>query len=115
VKEETNIRQELATIVQDLPAERVKIAVIEWLSLEKGDIADLKQNLFLKAESNQSQMIYGAIDINGDFTPLSEEEMIAQSSEALNEYKLHGCGVSQQSMSKWAASLGTDGELPCPK
>jgi hypothetical protein len=49
VKEETDIRQELATIVRDLPAERVKTAVIEWLGREKGDIADLKQNLSTEA------------------------------------------------------------------
>jgi hypothetical protein len=115
VKKETNIRQELATILRDLPAEKVKTAVIEWLGTEKGDIADLKQNLSLESETNQSHMVYGAIDVNGDFTHLSEEEMITQSLEALNEYQLHGRSVSQQTMSEWGDSLGTDDELPCPR
>jgi hypothetical protein len=115
VKEETDIRQELATIVRDLPAERVKTAVIEWLGREKGDIADLKQNLSTETYSSQPQIVYGAINTNGNFTPLSESEMIAQSSDALNEYQLHGRGVSQQAMSEWADSLGTDNELPCPR
>lgn len=114
MKEETNIRQELATIVRDLPAEKVKTAVIEWLGREKGDIADLKQNLSTEY-SNQLPMVRSAIDSNGDFTPKSESEMIAQSLEALNEYQLHGRSVSQQAMSEWADSLGTDDELPCPR
>ncbi|MDJ0746733.1 MAG: hypothetical protein QNJ32_25705 [Xenococcaceae cyanobacterium MO_167.B27] len=115
MKEETNIRHELASILQDLPAEKVKTAVIKWLSTEKGDIADLKQNLSLDNESNESQMIYGSIDTNLDFIPLTSEEMITQSLEALNEYQLHRRGVSQQAMENWAASLGTDDELPCPR
>lgn len=115
MKEETNIRHELAAIVQDLPAEKVKTAVLQWLGTEKGDIADLKQNLSLEPESKESQMVYGAIDTNLDFTPLTEEEMIAQSLEALNEYQQSGRGVSQQTMENWVASLGTDEELPCPR
>ena len=59
----------------------------------------------MKEESNQSQMVYGAIDTNLDFTPLTEEEMIVQSDNALNEYQQSGCGISQQAMSEWAASL----------
>jgi hypothetical protein len=98
VREETKIRQELATYLQDVPAEKVKIAVIKWLGQEKSDIADLRQNLSLELESNSSSMIYGSIDTNGDFTPLTEEEMIAHSSHALNEYRLHKRGVSQQEM-----------------
>lgn len=115
MKEETNIRQELATILRDLPAEKVKTAVIKWLGTEKGDIADLKYNLSLESESNQSHIVYGAIDVNGDFTPLSEEEMITQSLEALNEYQLHRRDVSQQTMSEWANNLGSDDELPCTR
>ena len=113
MKEETNIRHELAAIVRELPAEKVKTAVLQWLGTGKGDIADLKQNLSLEPES--SQMVYGAIDTNLDFTPLTEEEMIAQSLEALNEYQQSGRGVSQQTMDNWVASLGTDEELPCPR
>jgi len=115
VREETNIRQELAALLQDLPAEKVKTAVLKWLGTEKGDIGDLKQNLSLEPESNQEQMIYGAIDTNLDFTALTEEEMITQSLEALNEYQQSSHGVSQQAMENWAASLGTDDELPCPR
>lgn len=110
VKEETNIRHELAAIVRDLPAEKVKNAVLQWLGTEKSDIADLKQNLSL-----EPQMVYGAIDTNLDFTPLTEEEMIAQSLEVLNEYQESGRGISQQTMENWVASLGTDEELPCPR
>ena len=115
MKEETKIRQELAVILQDLPAEKVKTAVLNWLGTEKGDLAHLKQNLSLESESNQDQMIYGGIDTNLHFTPLTEEEMIAQSLEALNEYQQSGRGVSQQVMENWVASFGTDDELPCPR
>ncbi len=114
MKEDSQIRQKLATYVRDLPAEKVKTAVIEWLSTE-GDIADLKQNLSLELERDESPTIYGAIDTNLDFIPLTEEEMIAQSSDALNEYQLHRRSVSQHQMEQWAAGLGTDDELPCPK
>jgi hypothetical protein len=52
-------------------------------------------------------MIYGSIDSNLHFCPLSEEEMISQSLETLNEYRQSGQCVSQQAMSEWADSLGT--------
>lgn len=115
MKEDSKIRQELATYVRDLPAEKVKTAVIEWLSMEEGNIADLEQNLSLELERDESAIIYGAIDINLFFIPLTEEEMIAQSIDALDEYQLDGRSVSQQKMEQWAASLGTDDELPCPR
>jgi hypothetical protein len=115
VTKETKIRQELATYLQDLPAEKVKTAVIKWLGTGTEDIADLRQNLSLEIESNEPQMIYGSIDSNLNFSPLTEEEMISQSLEALNEYQQSGQGVSQQAMSEWADSLGTDDELSCPR
>ena len=59
----------------------------------------------MKEENNQSQMVYGAIDTNLNFTPLTKEEMIVQSLYALNEYQQSGCGISQQAMSEWVASL----------
>lgn len=113
--EPTNIRQELAARVQDLPAETVKAAVLKWLATEQGDIADLKPHLSLESESNQEQMVYGEIDANLNFTPLTEEEMIAQSLEALNLYQQSGGGSTQSAITNWAASLGTDNSLPCPR
>jgi hypothetical protein len=105
VREETKIRQELANYLQDLPAEKVKTAIIKWLVMGKEDITDLRQNLSLEIESNEPQMIYGSIDFNLNFSPLTEEEMISQSLEALNEYRQSGQCVSQQAMSEWADSL----------
>lgn len=115
MKEDSKIRQELAISIEDLPAEEVKAAIIQWLNKKEGNIADLKQNLFLEKEYDNSATIYGTTDNNLNFVPLTEEEMIAQSVDVLNKYQLDKRSISHQKIEQWAASLGTDNELPCPK
>lgn len=105
MKENSKIRKEIVSYIRDLPAEKVKTVVIEWLNTEEGNIADLKQNLALETEKSESVSMYDATDINLNFIPLTEEEMIAQSLNVLDRYNVDKHGVSQEKMEQLADSL----------
>ncbi len=111
MREETNIRHELAVRIHDLPAEKIKQAVLKWLDTKEGSLWDLEQTLV--QEINQSQIVYGSIDNHNNFVPLNEEEMVAQSLEALDEFQQTGQRISQKTMESWVQNLGTDQQLSC--
>ena len=113
MREETNIRYELAVLINDLPAEKLKQAVLKWLDTKEGNLWDLEQTLV--QETNQPQMVYGSIDNHDNFVPLNEEEMVAQSLEALDEFQKTGRSTSQKMMESWVESLGTEKQFPCPQ
>ncbi|MDJ0901609.1 MAG: hypothetical protein QNJ55_22660 [Xenococcus sp. MO_188.B8] len=113
MREETNIRHELAVRIHGLPAEQIKQAVLKWLDTKEGSLWDLEQTLV--QETNQPQMVYGSIDNQNNFVPLDEEEMVAQSLEALDEFQRTGRSISQKTMESWVESLGTDKQFPCPQ
>lgn len=110
MREETPIRQKLAARLQDLPAEQVKQAMLQWLDEGDGNLEDLEQNLNLAR-----QVVYGTIDGEDRFVPLTEDEMVEQSLQALAEYQESGRTISQETMEDWVYSLGTDRQLPCPQ
>ncbi len=113
MREETNIRHELAVRIHGLPAEQIKQAVLKWLDTKEGSLWDLEQTLV--QEINQSQIVYGSIDNHNNFVPLNEEEMVAQSLEALDEFQQTGQSISQKTMESWVQNLGTDKQFPCPQ
>lgn len=51
MQEDPDIRHELTAMVRDLPAEQIKVAILKWLG-EKGNLADLEQELVLKQKSH---------------------------------------------------------------
>ena len=112
MREETDIRHELAVRIHDLPAERIKQAMLKWLDTE-GNLEDLEQTLV--QETNQPQIVYGSIDNDNNFVPLTKQEMVAQSLEALDEFQKTGKSISQSTMESWVQSLGTDQQFPCPQ
>ena len=111
MREETNIRHELAVRIHDLPAEQIKQAVLKWLDTKEGSLWDLEQTL--EQEANQPQMVYGSIDNDNNFVPLNEQEMVAQSLEALDEFQQTGQRISQKTMESWVQNLGTDQQFSC--
>ena len=58
---------------------------------------------------------YGAIDDQGNFQPLTEAEMAAQSLKVLQDYQQNRDGVSYDRASEWLNSIGSENPLPCPK
>ena len=110
MREDTNIRQKLATQLRDLPAEQVKQAMLQWLDRDDGSLEDLEQSLDL-----ERLVVYGTIKNDNAFVPLTEEEMIAQSLEALEDYQQSVGRISSETMEDWANSLGTDRQYPCPQ
>ena len=113
MREETNIRHELAIRIHDLPAEQIKQAVLKWLDIKEGNLWDLEQTLV--QETDQPQMFYGSIDNDNNFVPLNEQEMVAQSLEALDEFRQTGKSISQKTMESWVENLGTDQQFSCPQ
>ena len=111
--EEANIRTELAARIQHLPAEQIKRAVLQWLGTEEGDLMDLEQTL--TQDTHQPQMVYGTVDHHNTFVPLTDEEMIAQSLESLEEYQQSGHSIPATTMESWVDSLDSDNPLPCPQ
>ncbi|MEG5172102.1 hypothetical protein [Microcoleus sp. B3-D7] len=59
--------------------------------------------------------ITGEIDTAKKFQPLSEEQKIAQSLAALQDYQTNKTGIGHDRVKQWADSLGLDRELPCPQ
>ncbi|MEM9271599.1 MAG: hypothetical protein AAGA80_01365 [Cyanobacteria bacterium P01_F01_bin.143] len=59
-------------------------------------------------ESNPPQMVYGSINNDNNFVPLTEREMVAQSLEALDEFQKTGKSISQKTIESWIENLGTD-------
>ena len=113
MREETNIRHELAVHIHDLPAEQIKQALLKWLDNKEGSLWDLEQTLV--QETNQTQMVYGSIDNDNNFVPLNEKEMVVQSLEALDEFQQTGKSISQKNMESWVENLGTDQQFSCPQ
>ena len=57
MQQDADIRHELTAIVQNLPAEQIKVAVLKWLGKD-GDLADLEHELELE-QKNVSPLFDG--------------------------------------------------------
>jgi hypothetical protein len=112
-------RNQMAKHVQALNGDQVKDLVIGWLLETEGQINDFTELLEANIEENRLQMeddgVYGDLDEDLDFQPLTEEEMVAKSLDVLAEYKRTGIGIPHERVQEWLDSLGTENPLPCPR
>ena len=109
-------RQEIAEQVRGLTGEQVKTLVLNWLSATEASLVDFEQLLENEYTqiSHEETTIYGELDETLEFHPLTEEQMIQKSLDALEEYRATGDGVSHHQIQEWVDSLGSDSVLPCP-
>ncbi|MEG4394971.1 hypothetical protein [Microcoleus sp. BROC3] len=59
--------------------------------------------------------ITGEIDTANEFQPLREEQTIAKSLAALQDYQTNKTAIEHNRVKQWADSLGIDRELPGPQ
>ena len=114
----SHIRQQIVDHLRNLPGEQVKSLVLDWLTDSDGNLETFDRLLADQAvavDAMNAALTFGELDSNLHFQPLSETEMVQKSREALEDYQRTGKGISHQQVWEWAASLGTDDELPCPK
>jgi hypothetical protein len=97
--------------LQAMPDDQVKLLMMAWL---QDDLLVLQQ-FTSWVETTQPELKWGQIDSDLNFQPLTDDEMIAQSLATLRLYQTSAQGISQNKMTAWAESLGTDYELPCPQ
>ncbi len=57
----------------------------------------------------------GSIDNDNNFVALKEQEMVAQSLEALDEFQQTDQSIAQKTMESWVENLGTDQQFSCPQ
>lgn len=114
----SHIQQQIVDHLRNLPGERVKALVLDWLTDSDGNLEAFDRLLAdqsVAADAMNTALMFGELDSNLHFQPLSETEMIQKSREVLEDYQRTGKGVSHDLVREWATSLGTDNELPCPK
>ena len=106
-------RQQITEHVRELEGEQVKALVLHWLVGTDVSITEFER--LLKTEyATKEETVYGEFDAALNFQSLTEEQMIHQSLEALEEYRRTGKGINHAHIQEWVNSLGTDHELPCP-
>jgi hypothetical protein len=111
-----NIKQQILGYLEVLPSEEVKIILLQWLSGSDGNLEDFERLLTNQSTQEiEKSFEYGDIDAELNFQHLTEVQMIQQSKSVLEDYKSKGSGVAHNLVRKWADSLGTDEELPCPR
>lgn len=113
----SNDRQQMANHVQELGGDQVKALVLDWLSVTDASLLDFER--LLETEymhpTDTEESVYGELDQNLNFHPLTEEQMIDSSLDALEAYRNQGGGVPHDRVREWVDSLGTDSEIPCPQ
>jgi hypothetical protein len=110
-------RQEIAEQIRGLTGDQVKTLVLSWLSATEASLMDFEQLLENEYPQtpHEDTMIYGELDETLEFHPLTEEQMIQKSLNALEEYQATGDAVPHQHVQEWADSLGTGSVRPCPR
>ncbi|MEG4319159.1 MULTISPECIES: hypothetical protein [unclassified Microcoleus] len=106
--------KQLHAKIQVMPSDAVKAIVLSWLNQSNGNLSDLERLIAEIAEESDGYQ-WGEIDTANEFQPLSEEETIALSLTALQDYQKSKTGISGDRVKEWADSLGSDRELPCPQ
>jgi hypothetical protein len=107
-----NNRQQIASQVQELDGEHVKALVLNWLTVTDASLQDFERLLSTESTPAQPESeIYGELDRTLNFHPLTETQMIHQSLEALEEYRLTGNGISHEQVREWADNLGKDNAI----
>ena len=80
MQRDADIRHELTAIVQNLPPEQIKIAVLKWLG-ENGDLTDLEQELELEQE-NFSRLFNGTKKDSVDVVLTTKQSELSPSQKA---------------------------------
>ena len=102
-------RTQLLDQIASMEDQAVKALVVEWLSGTDGSLDD-----FGRLIDDTDDLTYGEIDDQGEFQPLTEAQMAAQSLQTLEAYKRNRDGVSHDQVSHWLNSIGTENPLPRP-
>jgi hypothetical protein len=80
--------KQLHAQIQALPSDSVKAIVLSWLNQSNGNLSDFERLIAEIAEGYQ----WGEIDTANEFQPLSEEETIARSLAALQDFQTNKTG-----------------------
>jgi hypothetical protein len=107
-------KSQLLNQIQSMAGHDVKTLVLEWLRGTDGRLEDLEQMLD-GGEVEYGEVEYGEVDDQGNFQPLTEAAMAAQSLRVLEDYKQNRDGVPHELVSEWLDSIGSENLLPCPK
>lgn len=108
----SSLRKNMERRVKGLPQHVVVEAILSWLK-ESEDLS--VSELGDKLEEQEEGMVYGHWDENGNFRPMTEEEMLQETLASYAEYERTGHAIPHAAMWEWANRLGTDREIPCPK
>jgi hypothetical protein len=100
-------KSQLLEHIRSMEGHEVKALVVEWLVETEGGWDDLGRMVDGQA--------YGAIDREGNFQVLSEDQMAAESLRVLEEYRRDREGVSHDRVGEWLDSVGSENPLPCPQ
>ncbi len=103
--------QQLQERLSEMSSEQVKSLMLAWLN----DDAQSREQFSTWVETTQPNLELGNITSQLAFQPLNDAEMLAQSLEALTEYRDNRQSIAHQDVAAWAESLGSDNELPCPQ
>lgn len=95
----------------EMPSDQVKSLMLAWLR----DDSLGREQFSTWVEATQPDFEWGNVTPQFNFQPLSDAEMVAQSLEALTEYRHNEQSIAHQDVAAWAESLGRDNELPCPQ
>ena len=86
-----NSLKQLHAQIQAMPSDSVKAIVLSWLNQSNGNLSDFERLIAEIAEETEGYQ-WGEIDTANEFQPLSEEETIAQSPAALQDYQTNNTG-----------------------
>ncbi|MEB3269831.1 MAG: hypothetical protein VKJ09_14910, partial [Leptolyngbya sp.] len=64
-------------------------------------------------DRSDPDVVFGELDENLNFLPLTEADMVQQSLEVLANYQEDA--IPHNQVEAWVDSLGTDTERPCPQ
>jgi hypothetical protein len=107
-------KQQIVSHIQALESEQVKSLVLNWLVQTSGNVVDFEQ-LLAEYENTNDGLVYGELNEDLAFQPMTEVEMVESSLEVLEEYKRSGQSLPNDQVRDWLDSHGTDHPLPCPK
>lgn len=79
MQQDADFRHELTAIVQNLPAEQIKVAVLKWLGRD-GDLADLEHELEL--EKKNSPLFNGTVRGSANDTSSAKQPDLSPSQKA---------------------------------
>lgn len=83
--------KQLHAQIQAMPSDSVKAIVLSWLNQSNGNLSDFERLIAEIAEETEGYQ-WGEIDTAKEFQPLGEEQTIAKSLAALQDYQKNQTG-----------------------